>query len=476
MLRYPTAVFPSGLSIFRSIPPSTPLRVLCQMLDIERSVVYSASVGAYDMGSVKSSSIVKTTDGRDAVSMALERRIGSGFQAAESVTDARRGLWFELWNGTVGNITDDDGFIQPSIFPFVSFPTDTILVQICGQKGLGVGLTDGPNYLLGLETIELRGSQGQPPIGVVTDPQQRLWYVPNAQADGVDTLHYKASDGVLLSQPAIVTVRIDGMNDAPMAYEQEMILPMGGSIVITLAGVDFDTPFVSANISQLPDRGFLRQFSGVSIQRVPTLVTDSQRRILFEVADPLSGGAPFATFAFLLFDAVSSSARVPVVINMWCDPGYFLDKSNRICRLCPGGSFTNVVNDFITCRLCPVGFISSRGGTVCSACLAGTYSPSPGQSKCLRCAPGTFTNASASGTCFACTEGFFNGRFGATSCRVCGSGSFARLKGQLGCEDCPENSRSMVLDSKDVSNCLCNRGAYQKQGLPGRPCTSCPFV
>jgi hypothetical protein len=72
------------------------------------------------------------------------------------------------------------------------------------------------------------------------DESGTVSYKPAAHYYGSDNFTFKAIDGDRESRPAIVTVRIDGVNDAPVALPAEITTSEGKSISIILKGTDVE--------------------------------------------------------------------------------------------------------------------------------------------------------------------------------------------------------------------------------------------
>jgi Tol biopolymer transport system component len=67
-------------------------------------------------------------------------------------------------------------------------------------------------------------------------------YTPNPNAFGTDTFTFRATDGILLSNVATITVTIAAVNDAPVAQDGTLAVTAGASAGGTLVAMDIDGP------------------------------------------------------------------------------------------------------------------------------------------------------------------------------------------------------------------------------------------
>ena len=69
-------------------------------------------------------------------------------------------------------------------------------------------------------------------------PDGSFTYTPEADYFGFDSFTYKANDGVKDSNTVSVSIRIYGVNDAPIAHDQNLTTDMNTSVNITLTATD----------------------------------------------------------------------------------------------------------------------------------------------------------------------------------------------------------------------------------------------
>ncbi|MBA3707204.1 MAG: tandem-95 repeat protein, partial [Planctomycetes bacterium] len=100
-------------------------------------------------------------------------------------------------------------------------------------------------------------------------------YAPNAEYSGADSFTYRASDGDLVSNIAVVTITVTAVNDAPVAVADSYVIAEDSTLTVsTSAGVlandsDVDSPVLVAVLSGLPSHGTLVLASDGSFTYVP---------------------------------------------------------------------------------------------------------------------------------------------------------------------------------------------------------------
>lgn len=99
--------------------------------------------------------------------------------------------------------------------------------------------------------------------GVVSlDPDGRLTYIPNPNFNGVDGFTYRASDGIDQSSPASVTITVTGVNDPPVARNDQYATPQATTLLVSAPGVlgndsDPDGDVLTAGLVNGPANGQL---------------------------------------------------------------------------------------------------------------------------------------------------------------------------------------------------------------------------
>jgi VCBS repeat-containing protein len=82
-----------------------------------------------------------------------------------------------------------------------------------------------------------------------------LTYTPNAEYSGSDSLTYRVTDGVTWSSTATVSITMDAVNDAPIAYDAELTVMAGTSAVTPLIATDAEGSALTSVIVIAPTMG-----------------------------------------------------------------------------------------------------------------------------------------------------------------------------------------------------------------------------
>lgn len=96
-----------------------------------------------------------------------------------------------------------------------------------------------------------------PAKGTLSGTTPNLVYTPAANADGSDSFSWTASDGSATSAPAVVSITIAPVNDAPVAAALAIAVEMDTSAMITLSGSDPENSPLSYSVLSLPVHGTL---------------------------------------------------------------------------------------------------------------------------------------------------------------------------------------------------------------------------
>ena len=82
-------------------------------------------------------------------------------------------------------------------------------------------------------------------------------YAPNLNATGADSFTFTASDGLLTSNTATITVTIAGVNDAPVAQNGTLAVTEGVAATGTLVATDVDSASLTYSVGTAPTKGAL---------------------------------------------------------------------------------------------------------------------------------------------------------------------------------------------------------------------------
>jgi pullulanase-type alpha-1,6-glucosidase len=145
-----------------------------------------------------------------------------------------------------------------TVLPINDAPTATgQSVTTAEDTPLAITLTggdvDGDSLAYGVLT--------PPTHGALSGTAPNLTYTPNANYHGVDSFTFQVSDGVATSQPAIVSITVTPVNDAPVAANRAVATTVGAAVAITLVGSDVDGDVLTFSVVTPPTSGVL---SGVA--------------------------------------------------------------------------------------------------------------------------------------------------------------------------------------------------------------------
>ena len=96
-----------------------------------------------------------------------------------------------------------------------------------------------------------------PQHGVLAGDGPDWQYVPNANFSGGDSFAYTVSDGLLVTQPLIVSINVASVNDQPQAQTISVSMDEDTSRLIELYGIDADGDLLEYFIVSPPERGVL---------------------------------------------------------------------------------------------------------------------------------------------------------------------------------------------------------------------------
>ena len=96
-----------------------------------------------------------------------------------------------------------------------------------------------------------------PANGTISGDPPAITYTPNTHFNGADGFTFVANDGTDDSEPALVSVNIVAINDAPMADDQSVTTPEDNPIDILLTGTDVDGDGLTYTLLAAPTNGTL---------------------------------------------------------------------------------------------------------------------------------------------------------------------------------------------------------------------------
>ena len=110
-----------------------------------------------------------------------------------------------------------------------------------------------------------------PAHGTLSGAIPNLTYTPTGNYSGTDNFTFKANDGTVDSNTAMVSITITAVNDAPVAAPQSVTTAEDVAKAITLAGTDVDGNALTYSIVSNPTHGTL---SGSGANRTYTPASD----------------------------------------------------------------------------------------------------------------------------------------------------------------------------------------------------------
>ena len=152
--------------------------------------------------------------------------------------------------------------------------------------------------------------------------------------------------------------------------------------------------------------------------------------------------------------------------------------SVTVCTKCVAGTYSSVLGATAagTClNNCTVGSYTVAGSSVCTVCAAGTFSTASSVGTCTSCAAGnysTVSGATIASTCLnLCSVGSYSTP-GSSVCALCAAGTYFTGSGTSACTLCDLGTYSTVLGASAAGTCLsCSAGSYSLTGSAF--CVSC---
>jgi hypothetical protein len=150
-----------------------------------------------------------------------------------------------------------------------------------------------------LEESALTYKVVRPPAhGTLMGDGRRREYIPNLDFNGTDSFTYRVNDGELDSGQVTVSIRVNPVQDAPIALAQSVKVIQGSSVPVTLVGFDADQDSLDYKVVSQTKQGTL---------------SGSGANWIYQANDDAVG---FDTFTYRVNDGFADSGLVSVRINI----------------------------------------------------------------------------------------------------------------------------------------------------------------
>ena len=166
-----------------------------------------------------------------------------------------------------------------------------------------------------------------PSHGALSGEAPNLTYTPTANYNGPDSFTYKANDGLADSNTATVSITVNPVNDAPVAYDQSVATPEETAVAITLAASDIDGDFLTYTVVTPPTHGTVTGGTGADRNYLPDLNYNGPDSFTFKVNDG-HADSNIATVSI----TVNPVNDAPVAV----DDSYSTDEDTALTITAPG--------------------------------------------------------------------------------------------------------------------------------------------
>ncbi|HEX9998022.1 MAG TPA: Ig-like domain-containing protein [Abditibacterium sp.] len=161
-----------------------------------------------------------------------------------------------------------------------------------------------------------------PTKGVLSGSGANRVYTPSANANGIDSFVWRASDGTL-SSDATVSLTISPVNDAPTASAQSVSTPRNTAKTITLAGADVDGDALTFIVVTNPTKGTLTG-TGANRTYTPTANYSGADSFTFKTRDSAGLESGLATVSISV-TVPASPIEINYVITSQSSSGFTAD-------------------------------------------------------------------------------------------------------------------------------------------------------
>ncbi len=149
----------------------------------------------------------------------------------------------------------------------------------------------------------------QPAHGTLSGSAPNVTYTPATNYNGTDSFTFKVNDGTVDSAPAIVSIDVTPVNDAPVANPQQVVTTENVALSITLTGSDIEGTSLIFSVTSGPSNGTLTG-SGATLLYTPNANFEGEDSFTFTANDGDLTSAP-ATVSI----TVTRTNAAPVAIG-----------------------------------------------------------------------------------------------------------------------------------------------------------------
>ena len=240
------------------------------------------------------------------------------------------------WNGadeftfSVNDGTEDSlpGLVAVSVTPVNDVPA-AVAQSITTAEDLAASLIPAGSDIDG---DDLTFAVTVPPAhGTLSGAGSGLVYTPDPDWNGADSFSFTAGDGIAVSVPAVVSLTVTAVNDAPAATAVNAATEVGIPVALTLTGSDAEGDSLTWNIASAPAHGILSG-SGAAWTYTP---------------DPAWAGTD--EFTFTVSDGSDFSPATPATITVASTgPWQLIARTGHAAPGAGGAAFSTFQTDYVS--------------------------------------------------------------------------------------------------------------------------------
>ncbi len=207
-------------------------------------------------------------------------------------------------------------------------------LTVVTSEGILANDTDADGDLL-FPRVETNPQNGT----LVLNMDGSFTYTPNGNFSGSDSFTYQAADGDFLSETAVVTIKVNNLNDPPVAVddsftvEESAILRPEASTGVLANDQDLDGDSLQAEVVAPPTNGSLVLNPDGSFTYVPVASFSGSDSFTYRAIDPAGTSSDIATVSLTVTDV----NQAPVA----ADDAYVLQANNTLAVAAVEGVLAN---------------------------------------------------------------------------------------------------------------------------------------